>query len=231
MKLPDKINIVDETDCSARHQYSSVMIDESGLVLYRQENYEGAGVGESWLDDPVWYAYDLDIWRETFDEMTGVDKRNISRCCGHEWDGVVNASNIDDYIAYFGLDAMVDRLPICTMFEFLEKERALQGFMTAIMTVNEAILHTINKLTEEEKKALNDEHNWIVGERVLRCHTLGDVGSHQYESGLQYWGDIFMIIEAEKMMKSDNPEIAHKYSELYRGLTQIIEEEKTCPTP
>lgn len=93
------------------------------------------------------------------------------------------------------------------------------------MTTNEAIRHTL-ALTEQEKDALNDKHNWLVGERIARCHSVVFTSENRYKSGLQYRGDVFMIIEAERWINKCHERSVNDYYEFYRGLTQIVEGEE-----
>lgn len=123
MKLPDKLYIYDEDDVSSGHRHAQVLIDSNKNVYYVLKLSEQLDTETDWLDDPIYTAYDKDTWKYEFDRMSEEEKQAISKCMGIEWSGKVTASNIEAHIGYYGLDSMYDGTPICTMREFLEKEK------------------------------------------------------------------------------------------------------------
>lgn len=122
-RLPEKLYIYDEDDVSSGHRHAEVMIDGHKNVYYVYKLSEHLEPERNWLDDPVYGAYDLDLWKEEFSVMNEEQKQKMSKCMGSEWNGKPNASNIEAYIGYYGLDSMHDGEPICTMREFLEREK------------------------------------------------------------------------------------------------------------
>ena len=124
---PEKISIEDSSDVNIID--SSVAIDTKGNVYYIAPLYE-CGVNMYKYHDPVYKVRDVKEWEITFANLTPQEIASLEKTCGHKWTGKVTASNIDDYISYYGIDEVNYKYAMCNYGEFTKMLDVIDEYNT-----------------------------------------------------------------------------------------------------